>query len=103
MSGALNDKLTSSQSAMASRRHGLDWPHALVELATVVIGRIVWLSHLCCCWINNLLDFRDAVCREAASMSVRSNHCFVLGNIDAVDLVPSDVAVQPLNLRAELS
>src|SRR6185436_6833941 len=102
MSGALNDKLTSSQSAMASRRHGLDWPHALVELATVVIGRTAWLSHLCG-WINNLLDFRDAVCREAASLSVRSNHCFVLGNIDAVDLVPSDVAVQPLNLRAELS
>ena len=74
-----------------------------VALGVRSVGRIVWLSQLCCCWINNLLDFRDAVCREAASLSVRSNHFFVLGNIDAVDFVPSDVAVQPLNLRAELS
>jgi hypothetical protein len=68
------------------------------------VGRIVWLSHLCCGWINNLLDFRDAVCREAASLSVRSKHCFVLGNIDAVDLVPSEIAKAIADqLQAKLS
>jgi len=56
MSGSPNDKLTSTDSATASRRQGFDWPHALVELATVVVGILIALA------INNWAQARhDAI------------------------------------------
>ena len=56
MSDALNDKLTSTDSAPASRRHGFDWRYALVELAIVVVGILIALA------INNWAQARhDAV------------------------------------------
>jgi hypothetical protein len=44
MSNAPPDKLPSFDSATAPRRHGFDWPHALVELATVVVGILIALA-----------------------------------------------------------
>jgi hypothetical protein len=59
MSGVLNDKLTSTDSAMASRRHGFDSPHALVELAIVVVGILIALA------INNWAEARHDATLEA--------------------------------------
>ena len=56
MSDASSDKLPSTDSVTASRRHGFDWPHALVELATVVVGILIALA------INNWAQaHRDAM------------------------------------------
>ena len=43
----------------AHRRRGLDWPHALVELATVVIGILIALA------VNNWAEARHNVALEA--------------------------------------
>jgi hypothetical protein len=59
MSGSPNDKLTSTDSATASRRRGFDWPHALVELATVVVGILIALA------INNWAQARHDAIVEA--------------------------------------
>jgi hypothetical protein len=59
MSNASSDKLTSTNSATASRRHGFDWPHALVELATVVVGILIALA------INNWAQARHDAVLEA--------------------------------------
>src|SRR6266511_2505709 len=59
MSGASDDNLTPTDSATASRRHGFDWPHALVELATVVVGILIALA------INNWAQARHDAVLEA--------------------------------------
>ena len=55
MSGVSSDKLTSTDSATAPRRHSFDWSHALVELATVVVGILIALA------INNI----SSICERA--------------------------------------
>lgn len=59
MSGGANDKLISTDSATASRGQGFDWPHALVELATVVVGILIALA------INNWAQARHDAVLEA--------------------------------------
>ena len=46
-------------------------------------------------------DLCDGVCREAALGGVFADGGFVRGDVDAVDLVVCDVALEPLDLRAE--
>jgi len=59
MNDASSDKSTSTNSAMASGRRGFDWPHALVELATVVVGILIALA------INNWAQARHDALLEA--------------------------------------
>src|SRR5262249_43246280 len=59
MSGASGDKLTSTDSAAAARRRGFDWPHALVELAIVVVGTLIALA------VNNWAQARHDAALEA--------------------------------------
>ncbi|MGA7276095.1 MAG: hypothetical protein WBX14_14710 [Candidatus Udaeobacter sp.] len=59
MSGGANDKLTSTDSTTAPRRRGFDWPHALVELATVIVGILIALA------INNWAQARHNAALEA--------------------------------------
>ena len=59
MSGGANDKLTSTDSTAAPRRRGFDWPHALVELATVIVGILIALA------INNWAQARHNAALEA--------------------------------------
>jgi hypothetical protein len=59
MSGGSGDKSTSTDSAVASRRRGFDWPHALIELATVVVGILIALA------INNWAQARHDAMLEA--------------------------------------
>jgi hypothetical protein len=59
MSNAPSDKSTSTNAAVASQRRGFDWPHALVELATVVVGILIALA------INNWAQARHDAVLEA--------------------------------------
>lgn len=59
MTDGPSDKSPSSDSGTASRRHGFDWPHALVELATVVVGILIALA------INNWAQARHDAALEA--------------------------------------
>src|SRR5262245_26907722 len=59
MSGPLNDKLTSTDSATASGRRGFDWPHALVELVTVVVGILIAVA------VNNWAEARHNAALES--------------------------------------
>ena len=49
--------------------------------------------------IDHALDFGYAVGRETALLGVLKYHLLVGGDVDAVDLVDSDIALHPLNLR----
>ena len=51
--------LPASSDAPRRRRRGLDWPHALVELATVVIGILIALA------VNNWAEARHNAALEA--------------------------------------
>jgi hypothetical protein len=59
MSGGANDKLTSTDSTTASRRRGFDWPHALIELVTVVVGILIALA------VNNWAEARHNAALES--------------------------------------
>jgi hypothetical protein len=59
MSGAQSDELTPTDSATGSRRRGFDWSHALIELATVVIGILIALA------INNWTEARHNAAVES--------------------------------------
>jgi hypothetical protein len=59
MSGASNDKSTSTNSAIASGRRGFDWRHVLVELATVVVGILIALA------VNNWAEARHNAALES--------------------------------------
>jgi hypothetical protein len=59
MSGASSDELTSSASVTKPRRRGFDWPHALLELAIVVVGILIALA------INNWAQARHDAMLEA--------------------------------------
>jgi hypothetical protein len=50
--------LTSTDSATASRQHGFHWRHALVELATVVVGILIALA------VNNWAEARHNAALE---------------------------------------
>ena len=52
-------KLTSTDSGTASRRHGFDWSHALVELVTVVVGILIALA------VNNWAEARHNAALES--------------------------------------
>src|ERR1700756_1065376 len=45
-------------------------------------------------------DGRDAISRKASALCVLANGSLVWSEINAVNLVAGDVALQPLNLRA---
>src|SRR5258706_339990 len=49
------------------------------------------------------LDLGPAVCWKAALLGVLANHRFVRSDVDAVDLVPGNVALHPLNLRTQVA
>lgn len=59
MSDGPNDRLTSTNSATASRRHGFDWRHALIELTTVVVGILIALA------VNNWAEARHNAALES--------------------------------------
>jgi hypothetical protein len=59
MSDGSNEKPMPASSDAAARRRGLDWPHALVELATVVIGILIALA------VNNWAETRHNATLEA--------------------------------------
>jgi len=59
MSNVSNEKSMPASGDAAHRRRGLDWPHALVELATVVIGILIALA------VNNWAEARHNVALEA--------------------------------------
>src|ERR1044071_2690897 len=52
--------------------------------------------------VDHPLDVRDAVGGEAAALCVLADGRLVRGDVDAVDLVARDVALDPLNLRPHL-
>ena len=52
MNDVSNEKSVPASSDASPRRRGLDWPHALVELATVVIGVLIALA------VNNWAEAR---------------------------------------------
>src|SRR5919106_2233578 len=53
------------------------------------------------CRIEDVLHFGDAVRGEAPPRRVLPNHLLVRRDVDAVDDVAGDVAVHPLDARAE--
>src|ERR1039458_988181 len=53
-------------------------------------------------WIDHQLDFRNAVCGESALSGMLAHHFFVGRDVDTVNFVLSDVAVQPLDLRTQV-
>src|SRR5262249_58501279 len=55
------------------------------------------------CWIDHLLDFSDLGRRKAADLGVLADDGLVLGEIDAKGLVVGHVALDPLNVRTELT
>src|SRR5262249_39680673 len=55
------------------------------------------------CWIDHLLDFGDLGRRKAADLGVLADDGLVLGEIDAKGLVVGHVALDPLNVRTELT
>jgi hypothetical protein len=59
MSDASKDESTSTDSVTSSRRRGFDWPHALVELATVVVGILIALA------VNNWAEARHNAALES--------------------------------------
>ena len=59
MSDVSNEEPMPASSDAAPRRRGLDWPHALVELATVVIGILIALA------VNNWAEARHNATLEA--------------------------------------
>ena len=59
MSDVSNEKPMLASSDAAPRRRGLDWPHALVELATVAIGILIALA------VNNWAQARHNAALEA--------------------------------------
>ena len=60
MSDVSGDKLTPTGSAAASRKRSFDWPHALVELATVVVGILIALA------VNNWAESRRNAALESS-------------------------------------
>ena len=65
--------------------------------------RIRFLQPLLCCRrIDHGPDFRDAVGWEAALPRMFAHRRLIRRNVDTVNLVSRDVAVQPLNLRTEI-
>src|SRR5580658_5734231 len=52
--------------------------------------------------IDDAADLRDAVGREAALARMLPYHLLVGRDVNAVNLVVGDVALQPLDLRAEI-
>lgn len=60
MSDASNDESTSTNSVTSSRRHGFDWPHALVELVTVVVGILIAVA------VNNWAEARHNAALESS-------------------------------------
>ncbi len=59
MSDVSNEKPMPASSDAAPRRRGLDWPHALLELAAVVIGILIALA------VNNWAEARHNAALEA--------------------------------------
>src|SRR6266487_1159737 len=59
MSDGSSDKSTRTDSATAPRRHGFDWPHALVELVTVVVGILIAVA------VNNWAEARHNAALES--------------------------------------
>src|SRR5262249_38784762 len=52
--------------------------------------------------VDDRFDFRDAVRRKSALLRVFADQCLAGRVVNAIDLVGGDVAVDPLNLRAEV-
>jgi hypothetical protein len=55
------------------------------------------------CWVDQGFDFVDGVGGEAALGGVVADGLFVGGDVDAVDLVLGDVALDPLNFGAHVA
>src|SRR6266849_801939 len=53
--------------------------------------------------IDDRHDRRNAICGKAALLRVLPNRFLIWSDIDAINLVSSDVALQPLNLRTHLA
>src|SRR3954453_578317 len=53
--------------------------------------------------VNRRADAGDLVRRETGGFGVLANEVLARRPVDAVDLVVGDVAVHPLNVRAEIS
>ena len=65
------------------------------------VGSGDWLG-FCCRRINDLPDFGNPISRKPTLLRVLSHQRFIRGNVDTIDLVIGDVALDPLNLRAEI-
>ena len=53
--------------------------------------------------VNRRPDSSDAVCREAGRLSMLVDQIFAWGSVNAVDLVISDIAMDPLNVRPQIT
>src|SRR3954464_7531802 len=53
-------------------------------------------------WIDHISNFRDLVAREAAASRMFADHVLVRRAVDAEDFIVGDVAVHPLDRRAEV-
>jgi hypothetical protein len=90
MSGASNDKLIAADSGKAPRRHGFDWPHALVELTTVVVVILIALT------INNWAQARhDAVLETRYLLSIPA------GYVVSIALLKIDPVWDPIRNRPD--
>src|SRR6266404_5921679 len=55
------------------------------------------------CRIDDRLYFGDAIGREAPLLGMVAHHLFIWRDVDAINLVVGDIALQPLNLWPEIS
>src|SRR5688572_24393989 len=53
-------------------------------------------------WVEDLRDLGDARPREAADFGVGADRGLAIREIDAEGTVPSDIAMRPLDVRADL-
>src|SRR6266702_7541775 len=69
--------------------------------ATAGFAAAGWLG-LCCSRINDSSHFGHAIGRKAALLRMLTHQVFTWRDVNTVDLVVGDVALDPLKLRPEL-
>src|SRR5260221_620927 len=78
---------------------------------TLLLDRFLpWMAGLVCrtkvffggCWVNNGFYFGNLVWRGSTLLGMLLHHFFILGNVDAVDLIVRNITLHPLNLWAEV-
>src|SRR5262249_21775656 len=97
------------RASRADRRADAQCRHPVVHRASDITSafasmrRRARISRGLSCRIDHLLDFSDLGRRKAAHLGMFADDGLVLGEIDAKGLVVGHVALDPLNVRTELT